>query len=271
MKKLLTIFFCMNFFSTASWGQDIAQAEHIHAKILSAQSGVGMEKELDMGVAVELEQGWYTYWRMPGETGLAPSFDWSKSENVKDVKIHWPAPKRFSTLDMYSFGYDKAFVLPLDVTVEETSKPVTLALKLDVVICHDICIPASLSLAKSLPAGNVQATDDHAVLKNARWSLPSSINTDGFKLSSAVLGKDAVVVTGFSREGFGPDTDMFVEAPGVMLTGKPEIIVDGGDAQNAVLKIKAPEGVDLSKNLFGKSATIVVTNGDEAIERSFTF
>lgn len=272
MKKLLTIFFCMTIFSTESWGQETAQAEYIHAKILSAQSGVGktQTKPLDMGLAVDLEQGWYTYWRMPGEAGLAPSFDWSKSENVKDVKVHWPTPKRFSTLDIYSFGYENGFVLPLDVTPEEMSKPVTLALKLDLVICHEICIPATLSVAKSLPAGAVQAAQDNAILKEARERLPSSIDTDRLALSTAVLGKDAIVVTGFSRDGFGPATDVFVEVPGAMITGKPDIIADGEDAQNAVLKIRAPDGMDFSK-LFGKTATILVTNGKDAVERSFTF
>src|SRR3954471_9425921 len=48
------------------------------------------------GVQVRLKVGWHTYWRYPGDSGVPPQFDFSGSQNVKDVHVLWPAPERLS-------------------------------------------------------------------------------------------------------------------------------------------------------------------------------
>src|ERR1700716_4489685 len=45
------------------------------------------------GIAIRLQPGWHTYWRTPGDSGVPPRFDFSKSENVEAVTVLWPAPK----------------------------------------------------------------------------------------------------------------------------------------------------------------------------------
>src|ERR1700709_2546490 len=47
------------------------------------------------GIAFQLEPGWKTYWRTPGDSGVPPRFDFSKSENVEAVTALWPAPTKF--------------------------------------------------------------------------------------------------------------------------------------------------------------------------------
>src|SRR3954464_2456574 len=47
------------------------------------------------GVAIQPEPGWKAYWRTPGDSGVPPRFDFSKSENVEAVTVLWPAPMRF--------------------------------------------------------------------------------------------------------------------------------------------------------------------------------
>src|ERR1700746_344681 len=47
------------------------------------------------GIAMQLEPGWKTYWRSPGDSGVPPRFDFSKSDNVEAVTVLWPAPKKF--------------------------------------------------------------------------------------------------------------------------------------------------------------------------------
>src|SRR3981081_4807388 len=42
------------------------------------------------GIAVQLQPGWKTYWRTPGDSGVPPRFDFSKSENVEAVTVMWP-------------------------------------------------------------------------------------------------------------------------------------------------------------------------------------
>src|SRR5262245_25804867 len=67
------------------------------------------------GVELRLGTGWKTYWRYPGDSGVPPRFDFSKSTNVKSVTVQWPAPHRFSDESGASIGYKGGVLLPLDV------------------------------------------------------------------------------------------------------------------------------------------------------------
>src|SRR5438045_9308446 len=48
------------------------------------------------GIAFQLQPGWHTYWRTPGDSGVPPRFDFAKSENIEAVTILWPAPTKFA-------------------------------------------------------------------------------------------------------------------------------------------------------------------------------
>src|SRR6202451_2346074 len=47
------------------------------------------------GIAFQLQPGWKTYWRTPGDSGAPPRFDFSKSDNIEAVTVLWPAPAKF--------------------------------------------------------------------------------------------------------------------------------------------------------------------------------
>src|SRR5438128_7319159 len=46
-------------------------------------------------VEIQLQQGWKTYWRTPGDSGVPPRFDFSKSVNVESVTPLYPSPRKF--------------------------------------------------------------------------------------------------------------------------------------------------------------------------------
>lgn len=101
---------------------------------------------------VRLAPGWKTYWRAPGDAGIPPAFDWSGSENVGSVHIYWPRPEVFSFNGMRTLGYARELVLPVRVAPRDRGAPMRLSAAVDMGVCRDICIPASLDLAADLPA-----------------------------------------------------------------------------------------------------------------------
>jgi DsbC/DsbD-like thiol-disulfide interchange protein len=103
------------------------------------------------GLAVSLAPGWKTYWRVPGEAGIPPGFDWSGSRNVARVIVHWPRPVAFDQAGMTSLGYGGDVVLPLEVVPADPRQPVRLAGTVTMGVCHDICIPVTADLAADLP------------------------------------------------------------------------------------------------------------------------
>jgi L-alanine-DL-glutamate epimerase-like enolase superfamily enzyme len=64
------------------------------------------------GIAFQLQPGWKTYWRTPGDSGVPPRFDFSKSDNVEAVTVLWPAPLKFDDgAGGVSLGYQEPSAL----------------------------------------------------------------------------------------------------------------------------------------------------------------
>src|SRR6185369_1902151 len=91
------------------------------------------------GVAIQLQPGWKTYWRTPGDSGVPPRFDFSKSENVEAVTVLWPAPTKFDDgAGGHSLGYHDQIVLPLRVVAKSPDKPMTLRADISYAVCEKI-------------------------------------------------------------------------------------------------------------------------------------
>src|ERR1700749_835314 len=94
------------------------------------------------GIAFQLQPGWKTYWRTPGDSGVPPRFDFSKSENVEAVTGLWPAPTKFDDgAGGHSLRYHNQIVLPLRTGAESADKPVILHADINYAVCEKLCIP----------------------------------------------------------------------------------------------------------------------------------
>ncbi len=99
-----------------------------------------------------LKKGWKTYWRNPGDAGIPPRFDWQNSSNIAEVSISWPTPKVFELYGMYSIGYYDELVLPMEITPTRAGQPVTLAGRIEIGVCKDVCVPGALDVSHQLDA-----------------------------------------------------------------------------------------------------------------------
>src|SRR5260221_4763329 len=98
------------------------------------------------GVAIQLQPGWHTYWRTPGDSGVPPRFDFSKSDNVEAVTVLWPAPHKFDDgAGGTSLGYLTQIVLPLRIVPKNADKPATLRASINYAVCEKLCIPVDSS------------------------------------------------------------------------------------------------------------------------------
>jgi DsbC/DsbD-like thiol-disulfide interchange protein len=114
------------------------------------------------GIALQLKPGWHTYWRTPGDSGVPPRFDFSKSDNVEAVTVLWPAPKKFDDgAGGTSLGYVDQVVLPLRIVAKNAEKPVTLRADVNYAVCEKLCIPVQANLELSFTS--VASTEDSAL------------------------------------------------------------------------------------------------------------
>ncbi|HWZ36752.1 MAG TPA: protein-disulfide reductase DsbD domain-containing protein [Bradyrhizobium sp.] len=114
------------------------------------------------GVAFQLQPGWKTYWRSPGDSGVPPRFDFSKSDNVEAVTVLWPAPQKFDDgAGGVSLGYHDQLVLPLRIVAKNVDKPVTLRAEINYAVCEKLCIPVEANA--ELAFNSVASTEDSAL------------------------------------------------------------------------------------------------------------
>jgi DsbC/DsbD-like thiol-disulfide interchange protein len=165
------------------------------------------------GIAFQLQDGWKTYWRTPGDSGVPPRFDFTKSDNIEAVTILWPAPTAFPDgAGGNSLGYQKHVVLPLRIVVKNPDKPVTLRAAINYAVCEKLCIPVEADA--ELAFTSVASTEDSA-LSAALDAVPKPANVgDPNPLTIRDVKRDGKL--GVVVDVVTPDTgkvNLFVEGP----------------------------------------------------------
>ncbi len=152
----------LSLFATNARAQDASpwqEDAHSAARLLAGSRSGAV---LLGGIALQLKPGWHTYWRTPGDSGVPPRFDFSKSDNVEAVTVLWPAPKKFDDgAGGTSLGYVDQVVLPLRIVAKNTEKPVTLRADVNYAVCEKLCIPVQADLELSFTS--VASTEDSAL------------------------------------------------------------------------------------------------------------
>jgi DsbC/DsbD-like thiol-disulfide interchange protein len=165
------------------------------------------------GIAFQLQPGWKTYWRTPGDSGVPPRFDFSKSDNIEAVTVLWPAPTKFDDgAGGHSLGYHDTIVLPLRIVAKNADKPVTLRVNINYAVCEKLCIPVEANA--ELPFTSVASTEDSALFaaldtvpKPANVGDPNPLTIRDVKRD----GKSTVLVDVVSPDS--RDVSLFVEGP----------------------------------------------------------
>jgi DsbC/DsbD-like thiol-disulfide interchange protein len=165
------------------------------------------------GIAFQLQPGWKTYWRTPGDSGVPPRFDFSKSENIEAVTILWPAPTKFDDgAGGHSLGYKNQIVLPLRIVAKNADKPVTLRAGINYAVCEKLCIP--VEAIAELAFASVASTEDSALFaaldtvpKPASIGDPNPLTIRDVKRD----GKSSVLVDVATPDA--REVSLFVEGP----------------------------------------------------------
>ncbi len=100
---------------------------------------------------MRLEPGWKTYWRVPGEGGIPPRFDWSGSGNLAAAEPRFPIPGVFDISGFKTIGYENEVVFPLLLRPERADSPIALEGRMEFGVCSDICVPVALEVSSLLP------------------------------------------------------------------------------------------------------------------------
>ena len=276
MSRFLTIFTLVIAFlnpipANAAQGE-WATSDQARARIIAAVETVGVDEKFDAAIEFELSDEWHSYWKHAGDTGLPPRFDWSESQNVKDVEIFWPVPKRKTEQGLFTvFSYAGKQTFPLIVTPENTDEEVALNIKMDFMVCKDICIPDQMKLSLSLSKGNGETGKDAQIIDFAKHKIPQTEDIKNLKIETTVAAKDALSLVVYSKSGF-ENFDVFAHADELAFTSAPKIMIDENDETRAMISLTPPQDIEnLKEFLSGKNLEIVLTNGRDHIQKDMMF
>ena len=188
---------------------------HVRAELVTDVSSIAPGEPFWVGLHMVMDEGWHTYWRNSGDSGMPTSIQWELPEGFKAGGIHWPLPKRFDYNDgLTGYGYDGETVLLTEMSVPaalEAGSTVTVKAKVKWLSCAEICVPgkAEFSLALSVAEDGPVVRDDIRSLFDAQrktllvmksdWRIEAAGKGDMFifRLSSAGEQRNIIKTAAF--------------------------------------------------------------------------
>lgn len=154
----------------------VVKTENVRAELVSEVSEVKAGEPFWAGLHLTMRPKWHTYWKNPGDSGLATEINW-KLAGAKADPITWPAPTFFDIGGVINYGYHDDVVLLTRITPAADASG-TLALNADAnwLVCEDVCIPEEGKFTLTLPVGAVAKpadADTRALFDKARRTVPT--------------------------------------------------------------------------------------------------
>ena len=116
-----------------------------------------------VGLRLEMQEGWHTYWENPGDSGSPFDAKWTVNKGVIVENVQWPTPVTIPYPPLMTFGYEGDVVFPFKVFRSLDSELESISLELNFLICADICIPESASLTLDLSSATPSPLVNEAV------------------------------------------------------------------------------------------------------------
>jgi DsbC/DsbD-like thiol-disulfide interchange protein len=267
--------------SAGAWAADVGEpslrsdwaAEHAaRARVIAGSvKPSGDSARIYAGLEIELDDGWKTYWRNPGSSGVPPRIDFDGSENLANAELLFPAPLRFKDRDGDTIGYKKSVILPVALTPKDPTKPIILKVAAEFGICREVCIPIQPNLSLIVPPDASSAAPGTR-LPEAVGRVPKlNANDPGAprleRVSAKLSGEKPHLVIDAVFPGDADRGDVFLEAPDGIWIPLPQ---PAGKAEDGARRfvVDLTDGADLA-DLKGRAIRMTLVGSAGQSETSF--
>jgi thiol:disulfide interchange protein len=142
-------------------GSDPVRTDHLQSRLVSEATAAVPGTRLTLGLLLEHDPHWHTYWRNPGDSGLPTVIELSLPDGVVAEPIAWPHPQRFELASIVNYGFGERRLLPLTIVIPADYAAPSLPLRAAAnwLICEIECIPGEAEYAFDLPVAATAEVD----------------------------------------------------------------------------------------------------------------
>ena len=147
--------------------QTVVSTPRVRAELMAyAPDGVAPGAKVWVGLQLQHQPQWHTYWKNAGDSGLPTELNWTLPAGITAGEIAWPTPHKIPVGTLANYGYENTVLLPVQLTVSPDFKaPVSLTgssdldvrLKASWLVCRQECIPEEGSFTLKLPVQGTTA------------------------------------------------------------------------------------------------------------------
>lgn len=187
----------------ASWLNSAASTvttDQVRAELLvHAPQGIQAGQTFWLGLHIQHQPHWHTYWQNPGDSGLPTRLQWQLPAGLQAGEIAWPLPKKIPIGTLANYGYDNSLLLSVPVTVDAGFKfpaggSLPLQLQAEWLVCRQECIPQEGQFTLNLPSAAPQVA--HAALFDAAKQLSPRLLPQRQQGGSWITGGQTTVSDG---------------------------------------------------------------------------
>jgi len=110
-----------------------------------------------LGLLLQHQPHWHTYWKNPGDSGLPTQLQWTLPAGLTAGDIAWPAPRKIAIGTLANLGYEGEVLLPVPVTVDSRFQAgglepgALVQLNASWLVCREECIPQEGQFSLRIP------------------------------------------------------------------------------------------------------------------------
>ncbi len=192
----------------------------IRAQLVAhAPQGLGAGKPLQLGLLLEHQPQWHSYWINPGDSGLATELHWTLPQGARAGPIEWPVPKKLAIGQLANLGYEGKVLLPVQVDwpkgFAHQGDTFEVRLHASWLVCRQECIPQEGDFFLKLPVSSSTALHG-ALFESAQAHRPQKFVG---RMQTHLEGNALVLnLSGLPATWRGKAISAFPEVPSVFAT-----------------------------------------------------
>ncbi len=122
----------------------------VKVRLISPVAALEGLQTLPLGLHIQLEEGWKTYWRTPGAAGAPPRLKLN-TPRLTSPQWHWPAPGRYEQFGQQLYGYTEEVLIPIDYQLAGNEELLDISGDASVFVCREVCIPVKVKVGLQVP------------------------------------------------------------------------------------------------------------------------